>query len=330
MASNEVWAVLLIVAVLAGSAALTAAVLPWLRRHVLDRPGSRSSHQIAVPRGGGLAVIPVLAAGWIIAARLDLAPSQAAVIAVIALALMLFSFRDDIQSLPALVRLTAHFGAAIIGLHWLPGGAVFQGYLPPLLDRAASALLWVWFINLYNFMDGIDGITVVETLGLGLGAAAVLALAGSVTDGTVVLALIAAAAAAGFLRWNWHQAKLFLGDAGSVPLGFVMGWLLLCLAVRGYWAPALILPLYYLADSTLTLLRRIARGERFWQAHRTHFYQRAAARDGNHANVARAITLGDTALIGAALIAVVQPWVGLAIGIVVSGMLLVWLARRAA
>jgi UDP-N-acetylmuramyl pentapeptide phosphotransferase/UDP-N-acetylglucosamine-1-phosphate transferase len=330
MASNEVWAVLLIVAVLAGSAALTAAVLPWLRRRVLDRPGSRSSHQIAVPRGGGLAVIPVLAAGWIIAGRLDRAPSQAAVIAVIALALMLFSFRDDIQSLPALVRLGAHFGAAIIGLHWLPGGAVFQGYLPPLLDRAASALLWVWFINLYNFMDGIDGITVVETLGLGLGIAAVVALAGSAADGTVVLALIAAAAAAGFLRWNWHQAKLFLGDAGSVPLGFVMGWLLLGLAARGYWAPALILPLYYLADATLTLLRRIARRERFWQAHRTHFYQRAAARDGNHADVARGITLGDAALIGAALIAVVQPWVGLAIGVVVSALMLVWLARRAA
>jgi UDP-N-acetylmuramyl pentapeptide phosphotransferase/UDP-N-acetylglucosamine-1-phosphate transferase len=202
--------------------------------------------------------------------------------------------------------------------------------LPPLLDRAASALLWVWFINLYNFMDGIDGITVVETLGLGLGIAAVVALAGSAADGTVVLALIAAAAAAGFLRWNWHQAKLFLGDAGSVPLGFVMGWLLLGLAARGYWAPALILPLYYLADATLTLLRRIARRERFWQAHRTHFYQRAAARDGNHADVARGITLGDAALIGAALIAVVQPWVGLAIGVVVSALMLVWLARRAA
>ena len=80
----------------------------------------------------------------------------------------------------------------------------------------------------------------------------------------------------------------------------------------------------------MTLLRRIARRERFWQAHRTHFYQRAAARDGNHADVARGITLGDAALIGAALIAVVQPWVGLAIGVVVSALMLVWLARRAA
>jgi UDP-N-acetylmuramyl pentapeptide phosphotransferase/UDP-N-acetylglucosamine-1-phosphate transferase len=330
MAANEAWTVVLIAAVLAGSAALTAAVLPWLRRRaVLDRPSERSLHRSAIPRGGGLAVIPALAAGWIVAARLDLAPSQAAVIAVIALALALFSFRDDIQSLPIAVRLAAHFGAAIVGLHWLPGGMVFQGLLPPLADHVVAALLWVWFINLYNFMDGIDGITAVETLSLGLGAAAVTALAGSAADGSAVLALIAAAAAAGFLRWNWHPAKLFLGDAGSVPLGFVIGWLLLSLAARGEWAPALILPLYYLADATLTLLRRLGNGEKFWQAHRMHFYQRAAARDGNHAEVARAIALGDAALIGAALIAVMQPWIGLALGIVVAGLMLVWLARRA-
>src|SRR5581483_10922484 len=147
------------------------------------------------------------------------------------------------------------------------------------------------FVNLFNFMDGIDGITGVETTAIGLGTAMAAALIGDGDRAT--LALCAAAAGLAFLRWNWHPAKLFLGDVGSVPLGYLLAWLLLNLAIRGLWAPALILPLYYLADATLTLLGRAVRGERLWQAHRRHFYQRALGADGNHAAVARYVLIGD-------------------------------------
>ena len=112
---------------------------------------------------------------------------------------------------------------------------------------------------------------------------------------------MAGAAGLGFLVWNWHPARIFLGDVGSVPLGYLIGWLLLLAAAKGYWAPALILPLYYLADASLTLARRVLRRAAFWEAHREHFYQRALARDGNHAAVARMVFWGDAVLVLLAL-----------------------------
>jgi UDP-N-acetylmuramyl pentapeptide phosphotransferase/UDP-N-acetylglucosamine-1-phosphate transferase len=178
-------------------------------------------------------------------------------------------------------------------------------------------------------MDGIDGITGIETACLGLGAAWVLTLENGFGDGTAYLALTAMAAAVGFLPWNWHKAGIFLGDVGSVPLGYAMGWLLLLLAAKGYWAQALILPLYYLADATITLVRRMARGERFWQAHKSHFYQRAAARDGDHAAVAVLILAGDLTLLALALLAVFHALAALVLAAAVTCAMLVVLARRA-
>ena len=128
------------------------------------------------------------------------------------------------------MRLSRHAVAVIAGLAFLPRGAVFQGLLPPLLDRAATALLWLWFVNLFNFMDGIDGITGSRDRCARLGLAAGRGVAGTTGDGSAALALGAAAAALGFLRWNWHPARIFLGDVGSVPLGYLLGWLLLVLA----------------------------------------------------------------------------------------------------
>jgi UDP-N-acetylmuramyl pentapeptide phosphotransferase/UDP-N-acetylglucosamine-1-phosphate transferase len=119
--------------------------------------------------------------------------------------------------------------------------------------------------------------------------------------------LTLAAAAIGFLRWNWHPARIFLGDVGSVPLGYLLGWLLLAAATSGHWVPALLLPLYYLADATLTLLARVARRERVWQPHRSHFYQGAARAMGSHAPVAGAVLAADLGLVALAIAAVAVP-----------------------
>ena len=309
--------------------AVTGRVLGWLeRRAILDRPVERSAHQVPVPRGGGLALVPVLVAAWLGLSLGGAAPAGAAAAAALAALLALISWLDDLRGLPVGLRFACHLAAVMAGLAALPQGAVFQGFLPPLLDRAAATLLWVWFVNLFNFMDGIDGITGVETLSLGLGLAAVEALSGLARE-QAVLALSTAAAALGFLRWNWHPAKLFLGDVGSVPLGFLLGFLLLGLAAQGLWAPALILPLYYLADSGLTLAARLLRGERIWQAHRSHFYQRALGSDGDHGAVARLVLLGDAALVLCAAWAVARPAPALALAaLVVSGMLAL-MQRRA-
>jgi len=120
-------------------------------------------------------------------------------------------------------------------------------------------------------------------------------------------ALAVAAATAGFLAWNWHPAKIFLGDIGSVGLGYLLAWLLLALAAMGEWEAALILPLYYLADATITLLRRLARKEKVWQAHREHYYQQAVQNGRSHARVSAAVATTNLALVALALAAAATP-----------------------
>ncbi|HEX9809744.1 MAG TPA: hypothetical protein VGC25_09085 [Alphaproteobacteria bacterium] len=299
---------------LLGAALLAAgiAVLAWIatrwvtaaltRAAVLDRPNPRSSHGAPTPRGGGIAVLAValpFMAG--IYGLHDPANIEAFAVVVAAAALGALSWLDDLRGLPAALRLAAHAVAAAAVLALMPGTLlVFQGALPVALDRAAAALVWVWFVNLYNFMDGIDGIAGVETASIGAGLFAVaLAVGGTVGPAAVALALAAlvvAAAAIGFLALNWHPARVFLGDVGSIPLGFVLGWFLLTVAAWGYWAAALILPGYYLADATITVARRACRGEPVWRAHAEHFYQRAVRRGLGHGRVARFVLAGNIAL----------------------------------
>jgi UDP-N-acetylmuramyl pentapeptide phosphotransferase/UDP-N-acetylglucosamine-1-phosphate transferase len=322
------WAALVAACVFAASFLLTRSLRTWLAaRAILDLPVARSSHRVPVPRGGGLAVVPALFAGWLLVSWRGTAGGMPLILLAGA-ALAVLSWRDDRGGLPVPVRLGAHALAVAVGLAALPHALVFQGILPMALDRLAAAILWLWFVELYNFMDGIDGIAGVETASLGIGLALVLGLAGA-HDGTAALALVAAAAALGFLLWNWHPAQIFLGDVGSVPLGFLFGWLLLVAAARGLWAPALILPLYYLADATITLARRIVRRAPFWEAHREHFYQRAVPRDGNHAGVVRLVLGGDIALVALALVALAHPMPAVALAALAVALVLFLLERRA-
>jgi UDP-N-acetylmuramyl pentapeptide phosphotransferase/UDP-N-acetylglucosamine-1-phosphate transferase len=308
---------------------LCGRVLAWLEAGaVLDRPVDRSAHRVPTPRGGGLALLPTILAAWLALALLGRAPPPAIGIALLAGALALLSWRDDLRGLPVGVRLVAHCIAVGGGIFLLPPAAVFQGLLPPAFDRLACGLLWVWFINLFNFMDGIDGISGIEAAALGFGMTLAGGIAG-LPDDLAALALTITAAALAFLRWNWHPAELFLGDVGSVPLGYLLGWLLLVVAARGLWAPALILPLYYLADASITLALRVLRRERFWQPHRQHFYQRALGSDGDHAAVARLVLCGDIALVLLAVLAVAYPLVALALAALTVAIMLLLMQRRA-
>nr|WP_242464859.1 glycosyltransferase family 4 protein [Rhodospirillum rubrum] len=260
---------------------LSAVATGWLRRvlqarKVLDTPNARSSHSVPTPRGGGLAVLAVAlalcAVGWLFGAPVSWHPWALLAGAVVLAAL---SFADDLGGLGAGKRFAVQALCVGLGLAALPAGALgLGGLLPEVLGGPLVFLGWLWFVNLYNFMDGIDGLTGVETISLGLGTALVAGCAGMAMD-QMMAGPILAGAALGFLWWNWHPARIFLGDVGSVPLGYLLGALLAALAAEGHLAAALILPGYYLADATLTLGRRALRGAKVWQAHREHFYQRA-------------------------------------------------------
>jgi len=309
----------------------------WLRRKaLLDHPNVRSSHSVPTPRGGGLGVLaialPLLA--WDTLTASAASPGLPWVLLAGSLGLAGLSWWDDLRNLSARTRLLGHLGACAAGLVLLPlPGPVFQGWLPGLLDSLVVLVTWAWFVNLTNFMDGIDGISGVETVSVG----GTLALLATLLPAPLPVAapLILAGAMAGFLVWNWHPARLFLGDVGSVPLGYLLGGLLLLLAANGAWAAALIAPAYYWADATLTLLGRLLRRQPLAQPHREHAYQRAVQAGLSHARVCQVIAVGNGMLAGLSVLSVLwMPWPPLiAAAVLVLGILALlrrpplWLGR---
>jgi UDP-N-acetylmuramyl pentapeptide phosphotransferase/UDP-N-acetylglucosamine-1-phosphate transferase len=304
--------------------ALTASIRRVLiKRALLDHPNERSSHKKPVPRGGGLAVVIVLVAGMLLAAHPHKILAMHAGLIFGAVILAIVSWLDDRKGLSPAARLAVHIFAACIGsFAFAPHAMIFAGLLPFWLDRAMMIIGWAWFVNLYNFMDGIDGITSVETVSIAAGACLIMTATGIIDPFADTLTLLLIGSSLGFLVFNWHPAKIFLGDVGSVPLGYLCGFVLLVLAVHGQFVPALIIPLYYLADSGITLAKRILRREKFWQPHRQHFYQRAAQRLGRHDKVVIRIIIANLALLIAALLAVFHPGIGLIVCVVAVAILL--------
>ncbi len=319
------WLIPACVTVVVASALATGALRRQLQhRSILDHPNERSSHERPTPRGGGLAVVPIILVAWALHAGVTITGEKAIVIFGAA-GLALLSWIDDLRTLPASIRLIGQTAVVAAALYLLDGlGPVFQGVLPPLADKIVAAVGWIWFINLFNFMDGIDGISGVESVSIGGGLAA-LALMTPAFAPAPWYGLAVAAAMLGFLIWNWHPARIFLGDVGSVPIGFLLGFLLLTAAANGYWAPALILPLFYLADATITLVRRGLRGEKVWRAHREHFYQKSVQRGRSHAATCGAIAAANLLLVALALTAVSAPVLSLIGAAAVVAVLLFWM-----
>ena len=271
---------------------VTRALVPILaHREILDRPNERSSHRVPTPRGGGIAVIGSILLAWVVLARTESVPSGVFGIALGAVLLAVVSWLDDLRGLSPVVRLLSQAAAVAIGIFVLTGPR-------ELFYLAAIGLVWIWWINLFNFMDGIDGLAGSEAAAIGAGLLLFASVGSGADPALQALAAAVVGAAIGFLVWNWSPARVFLGDVGSVPLGYFLGFLLLSLAVRGHWRIALILPLYFLADATITLTRRLLRGERVWQAHREHFYQQGVRRGLGHAAVVERVIAADLVLIG--------------------------------
>jgi UDP-N-acetylmuramyl pentapeptide phosphotransferase/UDP-N-acetylglucosamine-1-phosphate transferase len=244
----------------------------------------------------------VLCSAWsVVAIGSSSAPAELGWIMAFSFVLAIVSGADDLWDLPMMPRLVLQIVVASLGTYVLGGqSTVFQGYLPASIDAAATVFVWVGFINLFNFTDGIDGNAGTKAAVLGTGIF-LLAVQGVMPTVLGQLGITVTAVACGFLVWNWHPARIFMGDVGSVPLGFLLGWLLLRAAGEGQWAPAIILPLIYLSDTCVTYLLKILRRERFWHPHRDHFYQRAVQREGvTHSHVVKVILVGDVLLIAMA------------------------------
>jgi UDP-N-acetylmuramyl pentapeptide phosphotransferase/UDP-N-acetylglucosamine-1-phosphate transferase len=280
-----------------------AALMPLFARYALARPNARSSHAVPTPQGGGVAVltgIAVALAGAIAAGSLP-ASQELVVLGLATLLLALVGATDDIRPLPVMPRLVLQI-LAVAAVVCAPGDDVrLLPGLPLAVERGLEIFAGVWFVNLVNFMDGIDWMSVAETVPIA-GAIALMALAGLLPAAVGIVAAALLGGMLGFAPFNRPVARLFAGDVGSLPIGLLVAWLLYSVADTGALSAALLLPLYYCADASITLIRRLMRGEPLWQAHRTHFYQRAIANGYSALAVARevfALNLGLAALAAA-------------------------------
>jgi UDP-N-acetylmuramyl pentapeptide phosphotransferase/UDP-N-acetylglucosamine-1-phosphate transferase len=268
-----VWGAVALFACAAILLALLRTGLAW--RLATDIPNDRSLHTRPTPRVGGWGIVPVaVVLIWLAAPALWLPALAAALLAAL-------SQIDDRRGLPARVRFGGHAAAVAALVIVYPADV-------PWWALAGMAVLLVWLVNLYNFMDGSDGLAGGMAL-IGFGGYAIAAMVSIRPDASLALAAtILAGAAAGFLLFNFHPARIFLGDAGSIPLGFLAGAL-------GYWGwregvwpvwfPAVSFSAF-IGDASVTLLKRLLRGEKFWQAHREHYYQRLVQSGFGHAATA--------------------------------------------
>lgn len=267
-----------------------------LARSLMDIPNERSSHVIPTPRGGGVAIVLVYLLGLFAAREFGLGVANNVFWGVLGAGgfTALLGFLDDHGHIAARWRLLGHFAAAAWVLYWLGG-------LPSMIlfgtewrlgwgGHLLAAFYLVWMLNLYNFMDGIDGLASCEAICVCLSAALLYAAFGG--EG-FVLVLLLAAAVFGFLLWNFPPAKIFMGDAGSGFLGLVLG----ALSLQASWSRPEFLWVWFIllgafvVDATYTLIHRLLRGERVYEAHRSHAYQFAARRYARHLPVTLGIVV---------------------------------------
>jgi UDP-N-acetylmuramyl pentapeptide phosphotransferase/UDP-N-acetylglucosamine-1-phosphate transferase len=264
--------------VMAISAGLIWLLYPLLSRYALARPNARSSHRKPTPQGGGIAVIGattiVVAAATILAPSWLTDPFRIVVTFACAIALSVIGAIDDLRPLEAVTRLLLQAVAVLVVIVMLPADLHIFPVIPWWVERTILFIAVLWFVNLVNFMDGIDWMTVVEVVPI-TAALTLFGLMGALPRDATLVSIALCGAIIGFAPFNRPVARLFLGDVGSLPIGLLVAWLLVLLAGNGHLAAALLLPLYYLADATITLLRRLSNGEPVLQAHRGHFYQRA-------------------------------------------------------
>ncbi len=298
--------ILVTVIALASAWVTTRLLIRLLRaRGVMDVPNERSSHKTPTPRGGGLGILMGLAMGLLAAWLLGM-PMPRTELLIGAGLIAAVGFIDDKIGLSVVVRLLLQFVAAGLVV-WRPGGLAWFPLPEPLnvsLGVLAVPVALVWIVgvtNLYNFLDGIDGHAGLQGAVAGLGLA--LFHSGGFFP---AMGMAIAGACVGFLAHNWHPAKIFMGDVGSATLGFILAALPFQMneAIRGDGVFFVAICLwFFLSDGVFTLVRRLARGERIWEAHRTHLYQRLVISGLRHDQVVSRVMAAGAFLMTLALLA---------------------------
>jgi UDP-N-acetylmuramyl pentapeptide phosphotransferase/UDP-N-acetylglucosamine-1-phosphate transferase len=274
-----VFSIVLVIFCALVSAGLITAFLPVIKRRIVAQPTDQGSHTEATPQGGGGAVIAALVVGsalaWPLLPEGGVEGWRLALVLAAATGLAITGLADDMNGIGITIRLLLQTAGAIAILASFPSEArIFPEFLPYLLERALLLVGTVWFLNLTNFMDGIDFMMVSETASKAA-ALAILSIMGAATQDVTLVALALLGGILGFAPFNAPKARLFLGDAGSLPIGLLMAWMLISLAMAGHVPAALLITLYAIADTTVTLFRRLGTKKSISIRHRSHFYHQA-------------------------------------------------------
>ena len=321
MTISELWlALLAAVAAAILSAGLIGVIRPLLLKHALAKPNARSSHRVPTPQGAGIAVIAatLVVAGFTIVCANTSNSNLPVVVFGATLFIAVVGFADDLKSIPVSTRLALQAISVGAILFAAPGDLRIVPAFPFWIERGLLLLAGLWFVNLVNFMDGPDWMTVAEVVPI----TAAMIILGSLGEFPVPASVVAAAlfgAMIGFAPFNRPVATIFLGDVGSLPIGLLLGWCLLQLAWHQHVVAALLLSLYYLSDTTATLLRRMVRGEPFWAAHRSHFYQRATDNGFTVLQVVREVFVLNLALAALAIASIKMQSSGIGVALIIAG-----------
>ena len=285
-----------------------------LQLKLLDVPNERSSHTNPTPRGGGIAIVATCTVGIALALLTGyLDPALGIVLLAGGLIVAVVGFVDDFKGVSTRTRLAIHFCVALLALSVMEGTSTLQ------IGNRNVELVGVWYVvailgviwamNLFNFMDGIDGIAASESAFIAL-SGALISIPMAISTGVSVFAAMLAGSSLGFLRWNWQPARVFMGDVGSCYIGYVLAVLVLASSSQhsaAIWV-WLVLGGGFFVDATVTLVRRLTRGERVYNAHREHAYQWQSRRFRSHATVTTSFTVLNVLwLLPAAILCAFQP-----------------------
>lgn len=304
-----------------------------LKKNIIDNPNERSSHSVPTPRGGGVAVVCsylLALAVLIYSQQLEVYTGLTLIIAGFIIALL--GFLDDHGHINAMVRLAIHFLVAI-GVVFSLGGfsevTIFNGFELGFVANIIAVLFLVWLLNLYNFMDGINGIASVEAITTTASMAILYLLLHTSLNSDILWLL--AACVFGFLLWNFPKAKIFMGDACSGFLGLILGILALIalkenLALFCAWIICLGV---FVVDATFTLLRRMLTGYKMYDAHRSHSYQIISRRWGSHTPVTLIVaTINLLWLFPVAYMTVIKQWAYPELAVLIAYLPLILLAFK--
>ncbi|MBY0406323.1 MAG: hypothetical protein K2Q01_01415 [Rickettsiales bacterium] len=254
------------------------------------------------PSGGGVAVVMALIICLMVA---DIGYSI--IFALFLLAAL--SLLGDLIGVPVWLRLLVQGLCVLVALGDMQT-PLFGGAIAPWMDKSITVLLWLWVVNMFHFMDGIDGMTPTQMVTMAMGLCVLTVIDETFPTSLSTYALVTFSVGCGFMWWNWHPAKIRLGEVGTVPIGFLMGYLLLLGVQAGYGYAVFILPAYYVSDATITLIYRAYKGRPVWVRHSEYYYRQAVSKGRRHDTVVRYV-FGVNLLLGLlATFSVINPELG--------------------